>query len=288
MRFPIGVFDSGLGGLSVAARILDRLPNERIIYYADTAHVPYGERPLDEIRGFALEIVGFLAARGAKAVVMACNMSSAVALDAARAAFPDIPILGVIEPGAKAAVAACGGAPIGVLATTGTIRSEAYVRNTARLDPSVMVIGQACPRFVPLVESGLADSEEAEEAACTYVAPLLAAGCRTIVLGCTHYPFLRKSIQSAAGLSVAIVDPAEETVCALANTLIGRGIASDMLEGSHEFYASGDGSGFATLGSAFLGRKIDSVRQVDLQDMTTGDMEHDSSGRARKRPASTG
>lgn len=257
------MFDSGLGGLSVAARVLNRLPNERLLYFADTAHVPYGERPLDEIEEFALSIVGFLIEHGAKAVVMACNMSSAVALDIARCAYPEIPIMGVIEPGAKAAVAVCNGAPIGVLATTGTIKSEAYIRAAAQIDPSVRVIGQACPNFVPLVESGLADSEEAEAAACTYVRPLLAKGCRTIVMGCTHYPFLRGPIQSAAGPDVTIIDPAEETVSTLQNTLFEQGIYSIGLESPHEFFASGDASGFATLGSAFLGTNIDSVQCVD-------------------------
>lgn len=264
MTFPIGVFDSGLGGLSVAARILRRLPQERIIYFADTAHVPYGERPLGEIEEFALGIVGFLIGKGAKAVVMACNMSSAVALDAARHMYPDIPILGVIEPGAKAAVSVASGAPIGILATTGTIKSEAYVRAIARLNGSIKVIGQACPKFVPLVESGLTDSEDAEAAARTYVRPLLAGGCGTIVLGCTHYPFLRAPIQSAAGADVTIVDPAEETVRALENTILERRALSDRLDCPHEFYASGDASGFAALGSAFLGQEIESVEQIVL------------------------
>jgi glutamate racemase len=264
VTFPIGVFDSGLGGLSVAARILQRLPNERIVYFADTAHVPYGERPLSEIQEFALGIVGFLIEKGAKAVVMACNMSSAVALDVARAAYPEVPIIGVIEPGAKAAVSVAKGSPVGILATTGTIKSEAYVRAIARLDESVRVVGQACPKFVPLVESGLADSEDSEAAACTYVRPLLAAGCRTIVLGCTHYPFLRTPIQSAAGADVTIVDPAEETVSAVENMLMGRGIASDRLKSPHEFYTSGEAAGFDTLGSAFLGKKIEAVEQVVL------------------------
>ncbi len=263
MRSPVGIFDSGLGGLSVAAQVLRQLPNERIVYFADNAHVPYGERPLDEILGFALGITGFLLEKGAKAIVMACNMSSAVALDAARERYPDTPILGVIEPGARAAVTHdsrpgthdC----IGVLATTGTVRSEAYVRAIQRLDPSARVIQQACPRFVPLVESGLADSEEAEAAACTYVEPLRHAGCGTIILGCTHYPFLRLAIQAAAGDGITIVDPAEETVQALSNILLERGIASDALESSHEFYASGGTSGFADLGSRFLGRPIGNV-----------------------------
>lgn len=244
----------------MAARILRELPNERISYFADNAHVPYGEKPLDEIRGFALGITGFLVERGAKAVVMACNMSSAVALDAARERYPDIPILGVIEPGAKAAVEMARGGCIGVLATTGTVNSGAYVRATERLDPSVRVVQQACPRFVPLVESGQADSEEAEAAACTYVTPLIRAGCRAIVLGCTHYPFLRRAISAAAGPEVLIVDPAEETARLLSNILHERGMASDRLHGPHEFHTSGDTEGFAELGSRFLGVPIEAVR----------------------------
>lgn len=257
------MFDSGLGGLSVAARVMRRLPNERILYFADSAHVPYGERPLEDIREYALGIIGFLVDRGAKAVVMACNMSSAAALDAARLAYPDTPIIGVIEPGAKAAAGVCKGAPVGVLATSGTIRSEAYVRAVARFEPSVSVIGQACPKFVPLIESGQADSEDAEAAARTYVEPLLAAGCRTIVMGCTHYPFLRDQIQAAAGPSVTLIDPAEETARVLENTLLERGLASSRIIAPHGFYASGDASGFATIGSTFLGRTIAHVQQVD-------------------------
>lgn len=256
------MFDSGLGGLSVAARVINRLPNERLLYFADTAHVPYGERPLEEIQEFALDIVGFLIHRGAKAVVMACNMSSAVALDVARLSYPGTPIMGVIEPGAKAAVSVASGAPIGVLATTGTIKSEAYVRSIARFDPSVSVIGQACPKFVPLVESGLADTEEAEVAARSYVEPLLAQGCRTIVLGCTHYPFLRRSIQLVAGDGVTIIDPAEETVSVLENTLNELGICSSELDSAHEYCASGTCSGFTTIGSSFLGASIKNVELV--------------------------
>lgn len=259
MSFPIGVFDSGLGGLSVAAQIMRVSPRERIVYFADTAHVPYGERPLDEIRGFARDIVAFLIDKDAKAIVMACNMSSAVALDESRDTWPSIPVIGVIEPGARAAAKVAGDSPIGVLATTGTVKSEAYVREIGRCGSSARVVQQACPKFVPLVESGMTESEEAEAAACEYVSPLLQAGCKTIVLGCTHYPFLRRAIECAAGPDVSIVDPAEETALALANTLDVRGCAAVESCGEHEFYASGDTCGIADLGSAFLGRPISEV-----------------------------
>lgn len=263
MNSPIGVFDSGLGGLSVAARIMDTLPNERIIYFADNAHVPYGEKPLDAIKGFALEITRFLIGKGAKAVVMACNMSSAVALDAARERFPEAPIIGMIEPGARAAVNVAGGRPIGVLATTGTINNGAYEREIHSLDPGCRVVGQACPKFVPLVESGQAESEDAEAAARTYVAPLTRELCSTIVLGCTHYPFLRRAIEAAADPDVAIVDPSEEVARELARILFERDMAGDALTGAHEFYTSGDTGGFATIGGAFLGRPIDQVRRLE-------------------------
>lgn len=260
----IGVFDSGLGGLSVAAKIIEIYPKEQIVYFADNAHVPYGERPLDEIRGFAVDITAYLINRGAKVVVMACNMSSAVALEAAQSRFPDVPVLGVIEPGAKAAIAVAQDAPVGILATSGTVKSGAYERSIHKLDPQRKVVQQACPRFVPLVESGRADSEDAEAAARDYVGPLVSEGCRTIILGCTHYPFLRRAIESAAGPEVTIVDPAMETTHALGKILNERGIAAGRLEAAHVYSASGDTAGFAAIGSAFLGRPIDKVERITI------------------------
>ena len=262
MKSPVGVFDSGLGGLSVAAEVLRTLPNERIIYFADNAHVPYGERPLEEVQRFALGICGFLIEKGSKVIVMACNMSSAVALDIARERYPEIPILGMIEPGAKAALDASEGKPIGILATTGTVKSEAYKRAISSIAPSANIFQQACPKFVPLVESGKADSEEAEAAACTYVASLIREGCDTIVLGCTHYPFLRKSIESAAGPSVTIIDPAQEVVRTLHKLLSQKQVLSDSLSAPHAFYTSGIVDSFASIGSAFLGRRIDDAKSI--------------------------
>ena len=250
----------------MAAHILRTLPNERIIYFADNAHVPYGERPLEQIRGFAVGITAFLVEKGCKAVVMACNMSSAVALEAARQEFRDLHVLGVIEPGAKAALDVREGKPVGVLATTGTVNSGAYVRELQRRDKHCRVYQQACPKFVPLVESGLADSEEAEAAARTYVEPLLSEGCRTLILGCTHYPFLRRAIESAAGSGVRIVDPAEETARALKSLLAKGGILSDSLDCAHEFYASGETDSFAKLGGKFLGRDMESVALASVCD----------------------
>jgi len=255
------MFDSGLGGLTVAGELLRQLPNESIIYFADTAHVPYGERPLAEIEEFALGITQFLIEQGAKAVVMACNMSSAAALSSAKETFPDIPILGVIGPGSRAAVGS-GAKSIGVLATTGTVKSGAYSRIIKELNPDCEILEQPCPPFVPLVEAGLAESEEAEVAVRSCVEPLLANGIQAVVLGCTHYPFLRPAIARTAP-NVQIIDPAEETVRELHNILEERGITAHNDEAAeHIFYASGDMDGFARLGSSFLGKDINHVRHA--------------------------
>ncbi len=280
MRDRVGVFDSGLGGLSVAAEVLRTLPCESVTYFADSDHLPYGERAVEDIRDFALKITEFLILRGAKVVVMACNMSSAVALVDAREKYPHTPILGMINPGARAAVQVSDTGPIGVLATTGTVKSEAYVRAIHRLDSSKKVVQQACPKFVPLVESGRADSEEAEAAACTYVSPLVQAGCRTLILGCTHYPFLRRAIRAAAGSEVRIVDPAQETVRSLHNTLLEQRAVADTPHPEHRFYSSGNPQAFAELGSLLLGRPIERVDRVQWGvDLEAADGEAD--GRAR-------
>lgn len=262
MTSPIGIFDSGLGGLSVAREVIRALPNERILYFADSAHVPYGERPLAEVCEFACEITDFLIKRGSKAVVMACNVSSAVALEEARRRNPSVPVIGVIEPGARAAVDVSGSMPIGVLATSGTVRSGAYVTTINRLDKTYKVVQQGCPKFVPLVEAGKSHSEEAEAAARTYCEPLLSAGCRTVILGCTHYPFVADAIKSALGEQVAIVDPAYETVRELSRILKDSGMVSNNSTIEHSYYTSGDIQTFSKLGGLFLGRNIPVVNKA--------------------------
>lgn len=253
MNSPIGIFDSGLGGLSVARELLKALPNERIIYFADNEHVPYGERPFEQVREFACGITDFLVKQGAKAVVMACNMSSAVALDAARELHPEIPVLGVIGPGTRAAHRISDGLPIGVLATTGTVKSRAYVDAITKISPDCCVVQQACPDFVPLIESGRADSEEAQIAAVKYTEEILEKGCKTVVLGCTHYPFVKDAISRAVGSDVAIVDPAFETVKELSELLTARGLSAKGNTGHNVYYASGETHMFAELGSIFMG-----------------------------------
>lgn len=215
---PIGVFDSGLGGLTVVRCLQEVLPHERIVYLADQAHVPYGGRELSEVCGFACGISAALLAYGCKAIVMACNISSATALPVVQSEHSGTPVLGVILPGAQAAVAQTRNGRIGVLATAGTVKSGAYTRALHSLDSALNVAEVACPQFVPLVEAGELDTPAACAAARAYLAPLQAAGVDTVILGCTHYPFLLPALRTLAP-ELRFVDPAEQTACALAELL---------------------------------------------------------------------
>jgi glutamate racemase len=263
---PIGVFDSGVGGLSVARELLRGLPDESIAYYADTVHVPYGGRPLDEVRGFALHIVDFLIERGAKMIVMACNISSAIAVESARQVHPDIPILGVLRPGARAACAT-GAERIGVLATQGTVLSGAYERALRDADKGISVLQVACPLFVPLVESGETESPAAIAACRIALAPMAAhPACEAIILGCTHYPFLLSTLKRTAEdlfeRPPIFVDPAAETVRSVFEALQGNGMsAMPGASPAHRFYASGDPEQFRSHASLFLGADVVSVEQ---------------------------
>jgi len=261
---PIGIFDSGVGGLTVAGEVSERLPQEHIAYVGDEVHVPYGDRPAEEIRSFALGITRFLIERcGAKMVIMACNMSSAVALRPAREMFPDVPVLGVIEAGARAAARASRGGRIGVLATQGTVNTGAYTHALSELIADADVLEQACPRFVPIVESGRADSSEAREAVAEYLEPLIRGGHRTVVLGCTHYPFLAGAIGERLGPDFTVIDPAEETVIEAQRILSGGGMLNPThIESVHRYFTTARPDQFAALGGEFLGRPLDLVEQV--------------------------
>jgi glutamate racemase len=204
----VGVFDSGLGGLTVAREIMRRMPGTPMIYLADTAHVPYGPRPAEEIREFAHGIVRALMDAGAGAIVAACNMSSALAIPYIRDDYP-VPMIGMIGPGVDAALRVAGAGPLGVLATEGTCNSGAYPRRAREFRPDMDVIQVGCPEFVPLVESGAANSPAALAASERYLRPLLDAGCETVILGCTHYPWLLPALKAVAGPGVTFVDPAE-------------------------------------------------------------------------------
>ena len=262
-RAPIGVFDSGVGGLTVVRDLNRVLPRESILYYADNGHVPYGGRPLSEIRAFALEITDFLAASGVKLIVFGCNISSAVALEPARREHPHIPIIGLIEAGARAAILAHSGGPIGVIATQGTVASGRYTEVLHALAPAAKVIEQACPAFVPIVERGGCDSPDAAAAAEEYVAPLRAAGVRTLIYGCSHYPLLERQIRRVMGRECVLVDPAVPLARRARRVLTDAGLLSSAPR-RERYLVSGDAQEFSRLARRFLGRPLPPVERHSL------------------------
>ena len=220
---PIGIFDSGIGGLTVARELLWRLPHESLLYLADTAHVPYGGRSVAELRDFAAHICRWLAAEGCKLIVVACNTSSAVALDAAQAAVA-VPVVGVIEGGASAAAQVLNGGTVGVIATAATVASGAYLGAIHALRPDAPIEQVACPEFVPLVEAGRLGTPDASAAVCEYLAALPLRRLDALVLGCTHYPFLAPMLRMRTEERTHLVDPALETAKTVAGLLevVGR------------------------------------------------------------------
>ncbi|GEM_PF-158940 len=253
---PIGVFDSGVGGLSVVRRLRELLPNETLVYVADQAHVPYGGRDLSEVRDFACGISSALIGAGCKAIVMACNISSAVALEAFQEAHPAVPVVGVITPGVEAALQAVEPPGyIGVLATEGTAKNGAYLKAISEYRPSADVVTVACPRFVPLVEAGLENSEEARKAVRHYLVPMIAKNVDAVILGCTHYPFLMPLLQAEAP-QLRFIDPAYQTAVALQERLGLSDLLCDMAPGVIRFlYTTGnDVNGFDTACQRFLAK----------------------------------
>jgi len=263
-RAPIGIFDSGLGGLTVAHAIFERLPHDSTIYFGDTARVPYGPKSADTVRRYSLEILAWLLGQGVKAVVVACNTSTAHALEALRGASP-VPVIGVIEPGARAAVAASQGRPVGVIGTAGTIGSGAYERENRRLAPEVEVVTRACPLLVPLVEEGWFDHPATRLVAAEYLAPLRTRGVGSLVLGCTHYPLLEPLLRETMGPDVRLIDSAQETARALEAALIAGGLTAPPGGGmSHRFAVSDDPVRFREVGARFLGERLGDAEVVTL------------------------
>jgi glutamate racemase len=261
---PIGVFDSGVGGLTVLRALKALLPSEDFIYVGDTARVPYGSKSAETVKRFALEIADFLKGRGVKMLVAACNTVSSVALPDLRRFFPG-PVLGVIEPGARAALAATRAGRIGVIGTEGTVRSGAYENALHRLDGSVRVFSRACPLFVPLVEEGWVDHPVTRRVAREYLAPLLAKPVDTLVLGCTHYPLLRAALKRTAG-RVELIDSADETAKAVRSRLLQDDLAAPpRRKGAAVYYSSDDPVKFARLGHTFLGWNLKDVKRIRLR-----------------------
>jgi glutamate racemase len=261
---PIGIFDSGVGGLTVARAILDQLPNEPLLYLGDTARGPYGPRPLAEVRAFSLEALDFLVREGVKVLVIACNSASAAMLRDARERY-DIPVIEVIQPAVRRAVAATRNGRIGVIGTVATIDSKAYDDSFAAA-PQLVITSSACPAFVEFVERGETSGEAILKVAREYLAPILAADVDTLILGCTHYPLLTGVISYVMGEDVTLVSSAEETAKDLYRTLVSTGALRDISAPApaHRFLATGDPVPFATLARRFLGPEVAGVVHVPL------------------------
>jgi glutamate racemase len=263
-RAPIGIFDSGIGGLTVARAIYHRLPHESTIYFGDTARVPYGPKSPETVRRYSLEILHWLLSQGVKAVVIACNTSTAHALDALKAESP-VPVIGVIEPGARAAVSAMRQGPIGVIGTAGTIASNAYARAIQAAKPGAAVEQKACPLFVPLVEEGWFEHPAAELIALDYLQPLKQAKVDVLVLGCTHYPLLKPLLQRTMGPGTRLIDSGEETAAAVQGALQSSGLnAAANATPAHRFVVSDDEARFRQVGSRFIGERLRKAEVVPL------------------------
>jgi len=266
---PIGVFDSGVGGLTVAREIMRQLPNERIVYFGDTARVPYGNKSRETVTKFSRQIVHFLKEQQVKAIVVACNTASAYALEELEHEV-DIPIMGVMKPGARAAIEATKNKRVGVVATEATIHSGIYTRYIKENDASVTVLEKACPLFVPLVEEGLWEDPVTDEIAHRYLSELIDSDIDTLILGCTHYPMLRSTVAKIMGEGVTLVNPAYETARELKRLLAQKGLESEHRPGLgtelYRFYVSDGAEKFKQLANAILTYGILSAKVVNIEE----------------------
>ena len=266
---PIGVFDSGVGGRTVAREIMRQIPQERIVYFGDTARVPYGSKSTNTLIRYTRQIIRFLKTRGVKAIVVACNTASAVALEAVRDEL-DIPIIGVVRPGARVAVEATRNKKIGIIGTETTVNSGMYVKLIQEIEPEAQVIGKACPLFVPLVEEGWTKDPVTEEVASRYLADLQKSEIDTLILGCTHYPLLRHMVGDIMGDAVTLVNPAYETAVELRALLQREGIANDgenkNFENPYEFFVSDAAEKFKTFANSILPCDVTSIKQINIEE----------------------
>ncbi|MFA5115740.1 MAG: glutamate racemase [Candidatus Omnitrophota bacterium] len=259
---PIGVFDSGVGGLTVVKQLMKEMPNEDIIYFGDTARVPYGTKSESTIRKFSIENVLFLLNFNVKLIIIACNTSSAIGLPFLSKFF-SVPIIGVIKPGAKAAIRVTRNGRIGVIGTNATIASGAYEQEVRSINPSIKVFSRSCPLFVPLAEEGWANDGIVEAAAKKYLSGFKGKGIDTVILGCTHYPLLKKAISKALGKTVKLVDSAEETAREAKNLLEECGAKyPGKRTGRTKFYVSDAPEKFLDVAKKFLGKDVKAAEQV--------------------------
>lgn len=261
----IGIFDSGVGGLTVLKEIIKSLPQEDTLYLGDTARVPYGTKSPETVTRYSMEITTFLVQRDIKLLVAACNTVSAVSLEALKKKF-SLPIVGVIEPGARRAAAVTKSGKVGVIGTEGTIRSSAYTKAIKRINPEIEVVTRACPLFVPLAEEGWIDNDIARLTAEKYLRGLRSEGVDTLVLGCTHYPILKDTIAATMGEGVQLVDSAAETARTVAEILRNSGLIRPPAErGNHHYFVTDVPAGFLKVGNRFLGETLHDVHQVVLE-----------------------
>ncbi len=267
-ELQIGVFDSGLGGLTAVRELMQILPGESIVYFGDTARVPYGTRSRDTIQKFAAQDLRFLLEQDLKAVLVACGTVSSVALPELQR-MSQVPVIGVVEPTACAACKATRNGKIGILGTSATVKSGSYQSAIAAIDPKISVTAKSCPLFVPLVENGYLQGQITELAALEYIKPLQDAGVDTVILGCTHYPLLKPVLSELFGPGVTLIDSGREAALELAEVLRQRGQLSENTEGTRRYFVSDEVSNFSHIAGMFLERNIDG--QVEKVTIRTDD-----------------
>lgn len=261
---PLGVFDSGIGGLTVVRELLRLLPDEELVYFGDVARLPYGNKSPETVTRFSREIAAFLLGKGVKAIVVACNTASALALPALEGELP-VPVVGVIDSGARAAVERTKSGRVGVIATSSTVKSGAYARAVRALDPKVEVVERACPLFVPLVEEGWIDHAVTRQVAHEYLAPLEDHRLDTVVLGCTHYPLLEGVLHAELGPDVTLIDSGRETAVAVRALLEARGLRAPAGRvPQHSLHLSDQPAAFLATAERFLGRALPPIEVVPV------------------------
>lgn len=266
---PIGVFDSGVGGLTVAREIMRQIPNERLVYFGDTARVPYGNKSKETVTKYSRQIVRFLQTQKVKAIVVACNTASAYALEEIEKEL-DIPVIGVVKPGARVAAEATRNQKVGVIATAGTIQSHIYTDYIQGIQSDIQVIGKACPLFVPLVEEGLLEDPVTEEIATRYLNELKDIDIDTLILGCTHYPLIRSTVGRIMGEGVTLVNPAYETARELKSLLEKEGLLNPSTQrlgtNQYQFFVSDGADKFKTFANSILKYGILSAQIIHIEE----------------------
>ena len=264
---PVGVFDSGVGGLTVVSQLFRILPQEDIIYFGDTAHLPYGSKSKEAVTRYSLDIANFLKAQKVKIIVVACNTASSFALSSLRENI-ELPVIGVIEPGAQAAIDTTRNFRIGIIGTEGTVKSGAFEEVLKRIDRNVKVFSKPCPLLVPLVEEGWQDKPVTSQIAEEYLSPLKEKGIDTLILGCTHYPLLKKLLSRIMGQEISLIDTAEATAKAVEGKLREENLLrKGNRKAVYKFFVSDDPEKFLQLGSKFLGKSIDKAERVNPEVM---------------------